>query len=125
MRAKLLFLTALLLVAALTAPAAFGGNGGFAPVTPESPNAEGIRDSYLFVSIFVLGIFVLVEGLLIAFLIKGIKGAFQLVGDTPRQFNPTGRDGEIQIVRLTPEQGIPDSAADQVDFLAGRQRFLH
>ncbi len=40
----------------------------FAPVSPESPNAEGIRDSYLFVSIFVLAIFVLVEGLLIAFI---------------------------------------------------------
>jgi len=69
-RAKLLLLTALLLVAALTAPAAFGGNGGFAPVTPESPNAEGIRDSYLFVSIFVLAIFLLVEGLLIAFVVR-------------------------------------------------------
>ncbi|MGH3065435.1 MAG: cytochrome c oxidase subunit II [Gaiellaceae bacterium] len=42
----------------------------FAPVTPESPNAEGIRDSYLFVSIFVVGIFVLVEGLLVAFIVK-------------------------------------------------------
>ncbi len=39
----------------------------FAPVAPESPNAEGIRDSWLFVSIFVFAIFVLVEGLLIAF----------------------------------------------------------
>jgi cytochrome c oxidase subunit 2 len=42
----------------------------FAPVPPESPNAEGIRDSWLFVSIFVLAIFVLVEGLLIAFIWK-------------------------------------------------------
>ena len=41
-----------------------------APVAPESSNAEGIRDSYLFVSIFVVGIFVLVEGLLIAFIWK-------------------------------------------------------
>jgi cytochrome c oxidase subunit 2 len=40
----------------------------FAPVAPESPNAEGIRDSWLFVSIFVFAIFVLVEGLLIAFI---------------------------------------------------------
>ena len=45
-------------------------NGGFAPVAPESPNAEGIRNSYLFVSGFVLGIFVLVEGLLIAFVVR-------------------------------------------------------
>jgi cytochrome c oxidase subunit 2 len=42
----------------------------FAPVTPESPNAEGIRDSWLFVSIFTGAIFVLVEGLLIAFIWK-------------------------------------------------------
>jgi cytochrome c oxidase subunit 2 len=42
----------------------------FAPVAPESPNADGIRDSWLFVSIFVFAIFVLVEGLLIAFIWK-------------------------------------------------------
>jgi len=42
----------------------------FAPVAPESPNAEGIRDSWLFVSIFVFAIFVLVECLLIAFIWK-------------------------------------------------------
>src|SRR5918996_2117649 len=48
------------LVAAIVAPSALGQ---LAPVTPESPNAESIRDSYLFVSIFVVGIFVLVEGL--------------------------------------------------------------
>jgi cytochrome c oxidase subunit 2 len=42
----------------------------FAPVAPESPNAEGIRESWLFVSIFVAAIFVLVEGLLIAFIWK-------------------------------------------------------
>jgi cytochrome c oxidase subunit 2 len=41
-----------------------------APVAPESSNAEGIRDSYLFVSIFVVAIFVLVEGLLIGFIWK-------------------------------------------------------
>jgi cytochrome c oxidase subunit 2 len=42
----------------------------FAPVTPESPNAQGIRDSWLFVSIFTGAIFILVEGLLIAFIWK-------------------------------------------------------
>lgn len=40
----------------------------FAPVAPDSPNAEGIRDSWLFVSIFTFAIFVLVEVLLIAFI---------------------------------------------------------
>jgi cytochrome c oxidase subunit 2 len=42
----------------------------FAPVAPESPNAEGIRDSWLFVSIFTAAIFLLVEGLLITFIWK-------------------------------------------------------
>ncbi len=42
----------------------------FAPVTPESPNAEGIRNSYLFVTIFTFSIFVLVEALLIAFIYR-------------------------------------------------------
>jgi len=65
---RLLFaLAGFVLVAATVAPSALAQ---FAPVTPESPNADGIRDSYLFVSIFVLGIFVLVEGLLIAFIVK-------------------------------------------------------
>jgi cytochrome c oxidase subunit 2 len=41
-----------------------------APVAPESPNAEGIYTSWLFVSIFVVAIFVLVEGLLISFIWK-------------------------------------------------------
>jgi cytochrome c oxidase subunit 2 len=54
---------------ALSAPA-LAGNGGFAPVPPESPNADGITQSFLFVSAFVLAIFALVEGLLIAFVIR-------------------------------------------------------
>ena len=67
---SLFVLAGLLLLAAVSVPGALADNGGFAPVTPESPNAEGIRDSYVLVSIFVLGIFVLVEGLLIAFIVK-------------------------------------------------------
>ena len=70
MREKLLVIAGLVLLAAIAAPVALGDNGGFTPVTPESPNAEGIRDSYLFVSIFVLSIFLLVEGLLIAFIVR-------------------------------------------------------
>ncbi len=70
MRARLVVSVLLALLAvALAAPTAMA-DGGFAPVAPESPNAEGIRDSYLFVSIFVVAIFVLVEGLLIAFVVK-------------------------------------------------------
>ena len=55
------------LVAAVVTPAALAQ---FAPVTPESSNAEGIRRSYLFVTIFTFAIFVLVEGLLIPFVFR-------------------------------------------------------
>jgi cytochrome c oxidase subunit II len=52
------------------ASAALGGNGGFAPVAPESPSAEGISQSYWFVSAFALGIFLLVEVLLVLFVVR-------------------------------------------------------
>lgn len=52
------------------ASAALAGNGGFAPVPPESPNADGISQSWWFVSAFVLGIFLLVEVLLVVFVVR-------------------------------------------------------
>jgi cytochrome c oxidase subunit II len=52
------------------ASAALAGNGGFAPVAPESPNAEGISQSYWFVTAFALGIFLLVEVLLVLFVVR-------------------------------------------------------
>jgi cytochrome c oxidase subunit 2 len=66
----LLVLAGLLLAAAVAAPLALADNGGFTPVEPASPNAEGIRDSFLFVSIFIGLIFLLVEGLLVWFTIR-------------------------------------------------------
>jgi cytochrome c oxidase subunit 2 len=70
-RPRLLLTAGFLSLATLAlAPAALAANGGFTPVAPESPNADGIRDSFLFVSIFTLAIFVLVEGLLIAFVVR-------------------------------------------------------
>ena len=56
--------------AAVLAAPAVAGNGGFAPVPPESPNAQGIHQSYVFISIFCFAIFLLVEGLLITFVIR-------------------------------------------------------
>ena len=60
------------LLGALLLPvgSALAGNGGFAPVPPESPNADGIRQSFLFISAFVFAIFLLVEVLLVAFVIR-------------------------------------------------------
>ncbi len=57
-----------LLIVAVVAPAALAGNGGFAPVPPESPNAERIHDTWIFVSVFIAAIFVLVEVLLVTFI---------------------------------------------------------
>jgi cytochrome c oxidase subunit II len=60
---------ALIALLAAAAPAS-AGNGGFAPVPPESPNAEGITESFWLVSAICFAIFLLVEGLLIAFVIR-------------------------------------------------------
>ena len=67
MRAFYLVSAGAVLLATLLAPVALADNGGFTPVSPESPNAEGIRDSFVFVSIFILAIFVMVETVLVAF----------------------------------------------------------
>ena len=71
MRGKPILIAALvLLAAAFVAPTALAGNGGFAPVAPESPNASDIHSSYVFISIFVGAIFVLVETLLLVFVFR-------------------------------------------------------
>jgi len=69
-RPKLLATVAAAIAALAFAVPALAGNGGFAPVPPASPNAEGITQSYWFITAFILGIFVLVEALLIVFLIR-------------------------------------------------------
>jgi cytochrome c oxidase subunit II len=65
-------LAALLLVAAalVVAAPALAGNRGFAPVPPESPNAQRITDTYWVIVAFTGFIFVLVEGSLILFVIR-------------------------------------------------------
>ena len=68
-RKALVLLLAFGAALALTA-VAYAGNGGFAPATPHSPNAQRINDSYLWISIFTGAIFVLVEGALILFIVK-------------------------------------------------------
>jgi len=73
-RAGLLVIVGLLSLALVGAPAALADVGSFAPVSPESPNADAIRTSYLFVTIFVVAIFVLVEALLVAFIVRYRRG---------------------------------------------------
>ena len=74
----------ILLVLALLVPAgaAVAGNGGFAPVAPESPNAEAINDSYAWVAIFTGAIFLLVQGSLLWFIYRYRRGR-----------RPRGEDG--------------------------------
>jgi cytochrome c oxidase subunit 2 len=61
--------SAVLCALVLAAPG-FAGNGGLAPVPPESPNAEGITESYLWVSIFTGAILLLVQVTLIVFIVR-------------------------------------------------------
>jgi cytochrome c oxidase subunit II len=61
-------------VALVATSIALAGNAGFGPPPAHSPNAHRIVQSYIFVSIFTGAIFVLVEGVLIAFIIKYRRG---------------------------------------------------
>ena len=54
--------------------AAAAGNGGLLPPAPHSPNAQRISNAYIFVLVFTGIVFVLVEGVLIAFVIRYRRG---------------------------------------------------
>ena len=72
-RRKLLLLLVLVLVlgAALAfTSVAVAGNGGFAPETPRSPNANRINDSYKLIAVFTGAIFLVVEGSLLWFIFR-------------------------------------------------------
>jgi cytochrome c oxidase subunit 2 len=58
----------------LAAAPALAGNGGFAPVSPESPNAHRITDAWWFITAFILFVFVGVETILIVFVVKYRRG---------------------------------------------------
>jgi cytochrome c oxidase subunit 2 len=74
MRRKLAFLLLTAVAALATAGVAVAANGGFTPPTPYSPNAHRINDTYYVVAIFTGLIFLIVEGALIAFVIKYRNG---------------------------------------------------
>jgi cytochrome c oxidase subunit II len=110
----------------------------FAPVAPDSPNAEGIRDSWLFVSIFVFAIFVLVEALLIAFIWKyrrqkrgRFEDAAQVHGATKLELAWTAGPvivlfliAAFVFIELPGIKDVPDAAAgeEQVEIkVSGRQ----
>lgn len=65
-------LITLLALAAALAPAgpALAGDGGLSPVTPNAPGAHAITDTYWFITVFAGIVLVLVEGLLVAFVVR-------------------------------------------------------
>lgn len=54
---------------ALAGPA-LAGDGGLSPVTPNSPGAHGITSTYWFITVFIGIVFVVVEGVLVAFVVR-------------------------------------------------------
>jgi cytochrome c oxidase subunit II len=69
-RRKLPSVVLAVLVALATAGVAAAANGGFTPVQPESPNASHTQTAYYVVLAFTSAIFVVVEGALVAFIVK-------------------------------------------------------
>jgi cytochrome c oxidase subunit II len=70
LRRKLPSFVLVVLIALATAGVAAASNGGFTPVTPESPNASHTQTAYYVILGFTSAIFVLVEGLLVVFIWK-------------------------------------------------------
>jgi cytochrome c oxidase subunit 2 len=69
-RRKTLVLVLALGAALAFAAVAYADNGGFAPETPQSPNAERINEVYKWIALFAGLILIVVEGALILFIVK-------------------------------------------------------
>src|SRR4051795_3645699 len=69
-RRKIIVLVLALGAALALVGVAYAGNAGFAPETPESPNADRINNSYKWISIFAILILVVVEGSLLWFIVR-------------------------------------------------------
>jgi cytochrome c oxidase subunit 2 len=67
---KRLVLGLLVLGALVLAGSAAAGTGGFGPQTPHSPNARAISHDYWLIFAFTGAVFVIVEGVLVAFIVK-------------------------------------------------------
>jgi cytochrome c oxidase subunit II len=88
-RRKLPVLALLVGAAVALVSVAYAGNGGFAPETPHSPNAERINDSYKWIAIFAFAIFVLVEATLIMFIVKYRRGRRSRTAEGPQLHGAT------------------------------------
>jgi cytochrome c oxidase subunit II len=70
LRRKLTLVALVAFAALLTAPVAMAANGGFTPVDPHSPNASHTNTAYYVILGFTGAIFLLVEGTIVAFVVK-------------------------------------------------------
>jgi cytochrome c oxidase subunit 2 len=72
------------LAALSIAAVATAGNGGFLPGEAHSPNAHRINQTFVFVSIFTGAIFLIVEGALIAFIVRYRRGKRAVTAEGPQ-----------------------------------------
>lgn len=63
---------------------AHAGNGGLLPPTPHSPNAHKITHAYIFILVFTGIIFLLVEGVLVAFAVRYRRGKRARTAEGPQ-----------------------------------------
>src|SRR4051812_648555 len=70
--------------ALLLGASARAGNGGFLPPSPHSPNAHHITQAYIFVSVFTGIVFLLVEGVLVAFVVRYRRGKRSRTAEGPQ-----------------------------------------
>jgi cytochrome c oxidase subunit II len=71
------------------AAVAYAGNGGFAPVTPASPNAQRINSTYKWIALYTGIIFLVVEGTLLWFVIRYRRGRRDRTAEGPQVHGAT------------------------------------
>jgi cytochrome c oxidase subunit II len=76
-------------VALAAASVALAGNAGFLPAEPHSPNAHRINDAFVFIAIFTGIVLVVVEGALIAFIVKYRRGKRARTAEGPQVHGAT------------------------------------
>jgi cytochrome c oxidase subunit II len=69
-RPKPLAVVVPLVLAGILAGPAIAGNGGFAPVDPESPTTERVNDAYWLIAAFAIGVLLLVTVPLLLFIVR-------------------------------------------------------
>jgi cytochrome c oxidase subunit II len=94
------------LTLALAAAATAAADAGLAPVTPESPNANAIRQTYWVILIVTGAIFVLVEGALLVFIIRFRRGRRGYAQEGPQLHGATKLETASTIVPVLILAGI-------------------